>query len=94
MRVSEGQYGEICLLQTITIVCQGLFFLSFQLFQFRECVFLCSESVFGATSKKGQHFNSGEMRGGKMGNKKNCQQHKMAVVIRLSPGLRRYWSSP
>lgn len=69
-----------------------VYFLLFQMFQFREC--LCSESVFGATSKKGQHFNSGEMRGGKMGNKKNCQQHKMAVVIRLSPGLRRYWSSP
>lgn len=85
MRISEGQHGEICFLQTVTIVCQD-FFLFFQLFQFMECVFLCT--CVGVTSKKGQHFNSEEMRRGeKMGNKKNCQQHKMAVVIRLSPGL-------
>lgn len=52
--------------------------------------FVVYKSVFGVTSKKGQHFNSGEMKGeegGEMGNKKNCQQHKMAVVIRLSLGL-------
>lgn len=49
--------------------------------------------VFGATSKKGQHFNSGEMRRGeknRMGRgrgliRKSAYSTEMAVVIQLSP---------
>lgn len=66
----------------------------FILFFSSECAcLLCF--LFGATSKKGQHFNSGEMRRGEknmMGRgrgrgliRKNANSTEMAVVIQLSP---------